>query len=127
MFKWFGSRSFSPKKAPPRKAASLSNLASLDISQRTQEFGLDYGTASLKLNGTGFQFEDGAWHSESGIGGVPHREMISLKKENSRIVEENNMLKLKIDILLDMLAGTTADCHILERERNEALKTKRRH
>ena len=126
MLSLFGSKSFSPKKASPRKAASLTNLAGLDVSQRAQEFGLDYGSASLKLNGADFKFEDGIWQSESGIGGVPHREMIKLKKENARITEENNMLKLKLDILLDMLAETTAESHILEREKDEALKAKRK-
>ena len=118
----FRPKSFSPKKAPPRKASSLTNLASLDIVQRAQEFGLDYESASMKLNGADFKFEDGLWQSDSGVGGVPHREMVKLKKENNRVIEENNMLKLKIDILLDMLAETTAESHILEREKNEALK-----
>lgn len=122
----FGQNSFSPKKPPPRKAQSLTNLASLDISQRQQEFGLEYDSASMKLNGTDLKFEDGVWQSESGIGGVPHREMVKLKKENTRIIEENNMLKLKIDILLDMLAETTAECHILEKEKKEALKMRRK-
>ncbi|CAK8684929.1 protein chibby homolog 1-like [Clavelina lepadiformis] len=126
MLSLFGQKSFSPKKATPRKASSLSNLASLDISERAQEFGLDYGSASLKLNGAEFKFEDGAWQSESGVGGVPHKEMIKLKKENTRIIEENNMLKLKIDILLDMLAETTAEGQLLEQERDEALKTKKK-
>ena len=124
MLSLFGSKKFSPKKATRRKAASLTNLASLDVSQRAQEFGLDYGSASLKLNGADFKFEDGVWQSESGVGGVPHKEMMKLKKENTRITEENNMLKLKLDILLDMLAETTAESHILEREKNEALKAR---
>jgi len=126
MLSLFGSKSFSPKKAAPRKAASLTNLAGLDVSQRAQEFGLEYGAASLKLNGADFKFEDGIWQSESGIGGVPHKEMVKLKKENTRLTEENNMLKLKIDLLLDMLAETTAESHILEREKNEALKARRK-
>lgn len=57
----FGSKTFSPKKPLPRKAASLSNLATLDSTQRAQEFGIDYGTASLKLSGTQIKFEDGTW------------------------------------------------------------------
>jgi len=113
-------KGFSPKKSLPRKAASLSNLAALDISERAREFGLDYNETSVKLNGTKFKFEDGIWQSETGVGGVPHKEMIKLKKENERLVEENNMLKLKLDILFDMLSETTAECQMLEKERDEA-------
>ncbi|XP_078491448.1 protein chibby homolog 1-like [Ciona intestinalis] len=126
MLSLFSPKGFSPKKATPRKAASLSNLASLDVSQRAQEFGLDYGSASLKLNGNELKFEDGAWQSEGGAGGVPHREMIKLKKENTRITEENNMLRLKIDILLDMLSEATAESHILEKERDDAVKRRKK-
>ncbi|XP_039249143.1 protein chibby homolog 1-like [Styela clava] len=118
----FGNKGFSPKKASPRKAASLSNLAALDATQRAQEFGLDYGSASLKLNGTQLKFEDGTWHADTGSS-LPQREVVKLRKDNQKLLEENNMLKLKIDILLDMLSESAAECHILEKERDEALKT----
>ncbi len=54
----FGNK-FNPKKTPPRKSGSLSNL-SLDATRRQQEFGLDYGKITMKVrtrqdNGTGQQ------------------------------------------------------------------------
>nr|CAB3228086.1 protein chibby homolog 1-like [Phallusia mammillata] len=118
----FGQKGFSPKKSEARKSASLSNLANLDASDRAREFGLEYGEASIKLNGAEFKFEDGLWQAESGVGGVPHKEMIKLKKENERLTDENNMLKLKLDILLDMVSETTAECQLLEKERDDAFR-----
>lgn len=59
----FKKNTFTPKKAKPRRAQSLSNLATLDANERAQELGLQYGSASLKLNGTQLKFEDGYWQS----------------------------------------------------------------
>ena len=58
----FKPKGFSPKKSTPRKASSLSNLAAaLDITERAKEFGIDYGTTSLKLDGNELKFVDGRW------------------------------------------------------------------
>lgn len=115
------SKGFSPKRPTARKkAASLSNLATLDATQRAQEFGLDFGPAQFNVSGTQLKFEDGEWQAETGSS-VPHREVVKLRKDNQKLMDENNMLKLKIDILLDMLAESTAECHVLEKEK-DALK-----
>jgi len=37
------------------------------------------------------------------MGGVADAEFEGLRKENKRLSEENNMLNLKIDILVDMV------------------------
>ena len=42
--------------------------------------------------------------AESGVGGGSQREMMRLKKTNQQLNEENNLLKLKVDILLDMVS-----------------------
>lgn len=118
-FKRFGgtTKGFSPKRPTARKkAASLSNLATLDATQRAQEFGLDFGQAQFNVSGTQLKFEDGEWQTETGSS-VPHREVVKLRKDNQKILDENNMLKLKIDILLDMLAESTAECRVLEKEK----------
>ncbi|VCX37893.1 unnamed protein product [Gulo gulo] len=52
---------FSPKKTPPRKSASLSNLHNLDRSTREVELGLDYGTPTMNLAGQSLKFENGQW------------------------------------------------------------------
>ncbi|OXB77524.1 UNVERIFIED_CONTAM: hypothetical protein H355_015816 [Colinus virginianus] len=80
----FGS-TFSPKKTPPRKAASLSNLHLVKLGSFTGD----------------------------------RREMQRLRKRNQQLEEENNLLRLKVDILLDMLSETTAESHLMEKELEE--------
>ncbi|KAK6471576.1 protein chibby-like protein 1 [Huso huso] len=109
---------FSPKKTPPRKSASLSNLHTLDRSTREMEIGLEYGSPMMNIGGQSLRFEDGQWLAESG-GSVSQKEVQRLKKRNVQLEEENNLLRLKIDILLDMLSETTAESHLMEKELEE--------
>ncbi|KAI8796901.1 protein chibby 1 [Biomphalaria glabrata] len=110
----FGNK-FSPKKTPPRRAQSLSNLH-LDATESKAEFGLDYGAVKVSLGGNEVAFENGLWINESAGGGASHKELLKLRKANQSLHEENNLLKLKIDILLDMLAETSAVSHFHENE-----------
>ena len=55
----FGNK-FSPKKTPPRRAHSLSNI-SLDADQAREEFGPNVGPVKLRLGGNEVQFENGMW------------------------------------------------------------------
>ena len=55
----FGDK-FSPKKTPPRRAQSLSNLH-LDAEKSREEFGVDVGPVKLKLGGQEVSFENGLW------------------------------------------------------------------
>ncbi|XP_041829900.1 protein chibby homolog 1 isoform X2 [Melanotaenia boesemani] len=111
---FFGS-TFSPKKTPPRKSASLSSLHTLDRSTREIELGLEYGPPTMNIGGQNWKFEDGQWISESG-GNTSSKELQRLKKRNVQLEEENNLLKLKIEVLLDMLTETTIDYHLMEKE-----------
>ncbi|KAM9425886.1 protein chibby homolog 1-like [Pholidichthys leucotaenia] len=113
---------FSPKKTPPRKSASLSSLHTLDRSTREIELGLEYGPPTMNLGGQVLKFEEGQWITESG-GNASGRELQQLKKRNVQLEEENNLLKLKIEVLLDMLTETTVDCHLMEEEL-EDIKTR---
>ncbi|XP_039733600.1 protein chibby homolog 1 isoform X1 [Pteropus medius] len=118
---------FSPKKTPPRKSASLSNLHNLDRSTREVELGLDYGTPTMNLAGQSLKFENGLWIAETGIsGGVDRREAQRLRRRNQQLEEENNLLRLKVDILLDMLSETTAESHLMEKELDELKSVSRR-
>ncbi|XP_048758028.1 protein chibby homolog 1-like isoform X1 [Ostrea edulis] len=110
----FGNK-FSPKKTPPRRSHSLSNLH-LDATQTREEFGPDVGPVKLKLGGSEIQFDNGMWVAESSAGGASHKEVMKLRKQNQLLSEENNLLKLKIDVLLDMLAEATAVSHYHENE-----------
>lgn len=91
---------FQPKKAPARKATTTSNLRrNLDAVQLEKEFGLQVDTVRLDL-GDHHQFEfsqeDGKWNS------------LNPSKSNrcnstSKLEGENNLLKIKVEVLLDMV------------------------
>ncbi|XP_028332440.1 protein chibby homolog 1 isoform X2 [Gouania willdenowi] len=106
---------FSPKKVPPRKSASLSNLHTMDRSIRDIELGLEYGSPSMKLGGQSWKFDDGQWILEAG-GNTSGKELQRVKKRNVQLEEENNLLKLKIDLLLDMLTERTVECHLMGKD-----------
>ncbi|KAF7649455.1 hypothetical protein LDENG_00141030 [Lucifuga dentata] len=106
---------FAPKKTPPRRSASLSSLHTLDHSTREIELGLECGTPVMNIGGQSWKFEDGQWLTESG-GNTSSREMQRLMKRNVQLEEENNLLKLKIEVLLDMLTETTVEFHLMEKE-----------
>ncbi|XP_072856217.1 protein chibby homolog 1 [Pogona vitticeps] len=117
---------FSPKKTPPRKSASLSSLHSLDRSTRETELGLEYGTPVMTLTGQSLRFENGQWITDSLGGTGDRRETQRLRKRNQQLEEENNLLRLKVDILLDMLSETTAESHLMEKELEELKNYSRR-
>ncbi|XP_017271607.1 protein chibby homolog 1 [Kryptolebias marmoratus] len=106
---------FSPKKIPPRKSASLSSLHTLDRSTREIELGLEYGPPTMNIGGQSWKFEEGQWITESG-GNMSGREVLRLRKRNVQLEEENNLLKLKIEVLLDMLTEATVEFHLMEKE-----------
>ncbi|XP_026550660.1 protein chibby homolog 1 [Notechis scutatus] len=117
---------FSPKKTPPRKSASLSNLHSLDRSTREIELGLEYGTPVMTLTGQSLRFENGQWIPESFGSNGDRRETQRLRKRNQQLEEENNLLRLKVDLLLDMLSETTAESHLMGKELEELKNYSRR-
>ncbi|KAK1341615.1 hypothetical protein QTO34_018030 [Cnephaeus nilssonii] len=118
---------FSPKKTPPRKSASLSNLHNLDRSTREVELGLDYGTPTMNLAGQNLKFENGHWVAETGIsGGVDQREAQRLRRRNQQLEEENNLLQVKVEVLLDMFSETTAEFQIMKKELEELKSVNRR-
>ncbi|NXU48612.1 CBY1 protein, partial [Turnix velox] len=121
----FGSN-FSPKKTPPRKCASLSNLHLLDRSTRESELGLEYGILTLNLSGHCLKFENGQWVAESGSFTGDRREMQRLRKKTQQLEEEKNLLQLKVEILLDMLTETTAKGLLMEKELEELKNLSRR-
>ncbi|CAH8480628.1 unnamed protein product [Schistosoma bovis] len=118
-------RKFNVPKFPARKASSMTNLSHLDSTTRSQEFSMDLGPIRTRLSGRDLVFRNGQWiiegengmlNDESGNATQLGRETFRIKKENHQLIEENNLLKLKIDILLDMLAETTAEVHLQENE-----------
>lgn len=103
---------FSPKKGAPRKTHSLTNL-NLDRPHSDAEFGIDYGPIKLKLGSNEIVFDGGEWISEAAsAGGGGGKELHRVKQQNKQLKEENNLLKIKIDLLLDMLSQRTAEMHL---------------
>ena len=48
-----------------------------------------------------------------------------MQKQSLKILEENNLLKYKVELLLDMLAASNADCIVMQKEL-DALKKQQR-
>ncbi|VDM36159.1 unnamed protein product [Hydatigera taeniaeformis] len=102
------SKKFSLPRMPPRKASSMTNLSQLDASTRSNEFGLDCGVVRARLSGRNLVFKNGRWRVEDGRGDggdeSAGKETGLLKNENRKLYEENNLLKIKVEILLDMVS-----------------------
>ncbi|XP_002733346.1 protein chibby homolog 1-like isoform X2 [Saccoglossus kowalevskii] len=114
----FGDK-FSPKKTPMRRSASLNNLNKLDHAVREAEYGMEFGPAAVNLGNHKLVFENGTWVEDGSPGGADQREFNKIKKQNQALSEENNLLKLKIEVLLDMLAETTAESHLSHKKFEE--------
>lgn len=96
---------FQPKKAPARKATTISSLRSrnLDTQQLEREFGIQFDTLTLDLgDNKQFEFkqEDGKWNA---LGQAVNK----TKSPSSQlhILEgENNFLKVQVEVLLNMVS-----------------------
>lgn len=84
-----------------------------------KELGPNIGPIRLKLGDQETVFESGSWIPESGKIGGTYKENEKLKKEIKRLEDENNLLKLKFEVLLDMLTQTTAECHSQKEQLNK--------
>lgn len=110
------SNKFSPKKTPTRKA--LTFLINKDLSPKRieKELGADVGPIRICLGDLEAAFEGGLWIPESGKVSGTFKENERLKKEIKRLQEENNLLKLKFEVMLDMLTETTAEAQSQKEE-----------
>ncbi|GBP35687.1 Protein chibby homolog 1 [Eumeta japonica] len=103
------SNKFSPKKIPVRKIDTHILKKELGNEYASKELSLDVGPLKLKLGDFEISFEDGQWIPVSGRAGAAHKENVELKKELQQLEEENNMLRLKFEIVLDMLTERTVE------------------
>lgn len=111
---------FSPKKIPSRRLDPESSRV-VDPSN-SLEFGPEIGPIKLRLGDQEAVFRDGQWIPETGPVSGKHKENEKLRNSIQRLEDENNMLKLKNEILLDMLTQTTAESHLQLKELDK-LKT----
>ncbi|XP_046423256.1 protein chibby homolog 1-like isoform X3 [Neodiprion fabricii] len=110
------SNKFSPKKTPTRRA--FVSLANKDLSPKRieKELGPDVGPIRLRLGDQETVFDSGQWIPESGKVGGTYKENERLRKEVKKLEEENNILKLKFELMLDMLTQTTAESNLHGKE-----------
>ncbi|XP_046406792.1 protein chibby homolog 1 [Ischnura elegans] len=113
---------FNPKKTPPRKAPLSAVHSGLSTKRAQEELGLHIGEIKLRLGGIESVFEDGEWISESSSGqAVSSKSVSKLKQRTLTLEEENNMLRIKIEVLLDMLTEVT-DESIRQRKELDELR-----
>ncbi|OXU30860.1 hypothetical protein TSAR_001330 [Trichomalopsis sarcophagae] len=100
---WLNKTSFSPKKTPTRKASV--SLSSKDLSPKRieKELGPNIGEIRICLGDQQAVFDGGLWVPESGKVSGTYKENEKLKKEVKKLEEENNLLKIKFELLLDMV------------------------
>ncbi|KAJ2945973.1 hypothetical protein O0L34_g4892 [Tuta absoluta] len=124
------SNKFAPRTIPVRRqdTAVIKNEFGSDYAAK--ELALDVGPIKMKLGDFEMSYEDGQWIPASGKAGAAHKENIRLKKELEHLEEENNMLRLKFEILLDMMTDKTVEAEQYEMQRAQSLgslKTKKKH
>lgn len=122
---------FKKSSKPPKRRLDAGNttLSKSNLSlSGTGEGGdsINNALVKLKLGRHELMFQDGEWIAEPGSqnsskDGV---EVNRLQKQNLQLREEINFLKYKIEVLLDMMAASTADCNVMEKEL-DALKSQK--
>lgn len=100
----FFKNKFSPKRTPTRKASV--SLANKDLSPKRieRELGPEVGPIKLRLGEQEATFDSGIWIPQTGKIGGTFRENEKLRKELKKLEEENNLLKIKFELLLDMVS-----------------------
>ncbi|XP_064478183.1 protein chibby homolog 1-like [Ornithodoros turicata] len=101
----FNTTKFTLKKLPKRRKTAVSNFRrKLGPPQLQTEFGLQCGPVELQLGSHRLQFKDGEWISAHEGAETHSQELEQLTEENKVLQEENNRLRLKVEVLLDMVA-----------------------
>ncbi|GJQ82273.1 putative chibby homolog 1 [Trypoxylus dichotomus] len=106
----FGNK-FSPKKTPARKS-----VVSLTSEEPLDDLVTEDGTVSINLGNQKCTFQDGEWIADNGNGNNSQRAHQKLQRKIQQLVEENYLLKVKFEIMMNMLSQTTAESHVQQRE-----------
>ncbi|KAI8436093.1 hypothetical protein MSG28_004200 [Choristoneura fumiferana] len=119
------SNKFSPKTIPVRRTDTSVIKKEFGSDYASKELSIDLTPPKLKLGEFEVTFEDGQWIPASGKAGAAHKEIIRLKNELEQLEEENNMLRLKFEILLDMMTDKTVEEQEMQRAQStSSLKLK---
>lgn len=93
------------KPPSPRKSLLHCTLRKqMDSELFSRECGLSYENPHLQLDELHFKFEKGSWIFDKEEILMPCRVLNNFEKENKILREENNFLKVKIELLLVLLA-----------------------
>lgn len=130
------SNKFSPKTIPVRKLDTSVLRNEFGSDYAAKELSIDIQPLKLKFGDFEVSFEDGHWipgmtctymlsyflensiyilylkvlySVASGKAALTHKENIRLRKELEQLEEENNMLRLKFEVLLDMMTDKTVE------------------
>ncbi|CAK1596338.1 unnamed protein product [Parnassius mnemosyne] len=103
------SNKFTPKTIPVRRQDTSVIRNEFGSDYASKELSIDLCPLKLKLGDFEVSFEEGQWIPASGRAGITHKENHRLKKELEQLEEENNMLRLKFEILLDMMTDKTVE------------------
>ncbi|CAF0738849.1 unnamed protein product [Rotaria sordida] len=107
----FCRNAFSIRKTKPRKAVSRSPLK-LPADELARELGPQYQAIDARVGNQKLAYDiaQGDWMADGIISTVvPAREMAKLEKKKRELEEDNNVLRTRLDILLEMLAEVTAE------------------
>ncbi|XP_073242463.1 protein chibby homolog 1-like isoform X2 [Porites lutea] len=123
---------FKRSNKPPKRrldagntTLSKSNLSLAGTGELAES--VDNALVKLKLGRHELLFQDGEWIAGSQNNSNNGAEYTRLQKQNQQLREENNFLKYKIEVLLDMMAASTADCNVMEKELDTLQSQKQGH
>ncbi|XP_002158679.1 protein chibby homolog 1 isoform X1 [Hydra vulgaris] len=126
----FGKPSFKASRKVPKRRADAGSSNTIQLADKdTLDPNLDFSQIPLQLSlgGRKMMFQNGSWisrdaGSESSL--QESDEATALKEKILILEEERNLLKYKIELLLDMLAVSQSDLTYMEQEICQLKKTK---
>ncbi|CAG9765227.1 unnamed protein product [Ceutorhynchus assimilis] len=112
----FGNK-FSPKKTPLRK----SNV-NINSDKLLDDLVGEQRSIKIHLGGQELVFQEGQWVPSAGKRSSLHKSNQILKRKNQELQEENNLLRIKCELVMDMLTQTTAEYQLMEKEMEKLRK-----
>ncbi|KAL7648727.1 UNVERIFIED_CONTAM: hypothetical protein RMT77_000634 [Armadillidium vulgare] len=102
----FIGRKFSPAKSPPRRSISLNSLKRSDRNQ--SDISAEFNKIRINFGDQKAKFKDGEWITDLERSDSS-QEVERLRESLKNAEQENNLLRLKVEILLDMLTEKSAE------------------
>eukprot|EP00061_Rhincodon_typus_P008489 g31129.t1 len=113
---------FRPRKCRPRRHAPVTSFYLLDYDRRIAEMGLEHDPPAFQIIGQKLTFKKGRWTAQScnGLFTSSQPDLLKNVREKNRMLQDqNNVLQLKLELVMDMLTETTASLLLMEEEDEE--------